>query len=280
MTHIKFGKVDLTQRGFGVKRPDTLPDTSSVIDVIEKIVYQDLKEQGFRKFGRTLHRFVSGDISQVINFQSGKPFDGMAGIFCVNLGIRVPECADRQFSPKEPKKKYYKEYECNIRSRLGQITNGKDVWYDLKRSPEKTGNMILKQINGKVIPVFDLLCSRDAILKYRRDYSSFDELNSRMILLEEAMIYGHLGDMINAQRLFQEYYNNCVKEYEFEKKYGNKVWMNKGEKMVYKDQEGSIQEITAPKKGYITIFDANHSHIEYLENLAEQLGLCISNEEN
>ena len=38
------------------------------IDYIESEVYKRIKPLGFRKHGRTLHRFVSGDISQVISF--------------------------------------------------------------------------------------------------------------------------------------------------------------------------------------------------------------------
>ena len=37
------------------------------IDRIEAGVYQLVKPCGFRRYGRTLHRFVSGDISQVIS---------------------------------------------------------------------------------------------------------------------------------------------------------------------------------------------------------------------
>ena len=37
------------------------------IDRIEAGVYQLVKPRGFRRHGRTLHRFVSGDISQVIS---------------------------------------------------------------------------------------------------------------------------------------------------------------------------------------------------------------------
>lgn len=40
-------------------------------DEIEAAVYAQLKPLGFRKYGRTLHRFVSGDLSQVIHFQCG-----------------------------------------------------------------------------------------------------------------------------------------------------------------------------------------------------------------
>ena len=73
---------------------DPIPTTSAV-DVIEKIVYDFVKPLGFRRFGRTLHRFVEGDISQVIHFQNGCPQKGIPGLLWVNLGIRVPECQEK-----------------------------------------------------------------------------------------------------------------------------------------------------------------------------------------
>ena len=95
---------------------NNLSSTESV-DIIEKIVYEYLKPLGFRKHGRTLHRFVDTDISQVVNFQNGCPSKGVYDILWVNLGIRVPECVERKFSIEKPLKKYYHEYECNIRTR-------------------------------------------------------------------------------------------------------------------------------------------------------------------
>ncbi|MCR5182558.1 MAG: DUF4304 domain-containing protein [Clostridia bacterium] len=265
-------KIDWVLRGFGAKRPSNVPVTTVALDEIEKTVYQGLKEYGFRKYGRTLHRFVSEDISQVINFQAGRPADGMAGIFCVNLGIRVPECVDRQFQPTEPLGKYYREYDCNLRSRLGKKRVGEDVWFAFGSDNEKIGHQILKLLKETVLPVFDLLNSREAILEHRRDYKAFDQLNSNLVLLEEAMIYGHIGDMDTSKRLFQEYYDNCVKEYEYLRVHGRKEWMNKGERMTYMDQFGVIQDITASKSGYITMFDANHGHIDYLDDLSSKLG--------
>lgn len=50
-------------------------DVKSCIDRIENEIYrQMLKPLGFRKYGRTLHRFVSGDISQVVGFQCGESY--------------------------------------------------------------------------------------------------------------------------------------------------------------------------------------------------------------
>lgn len=107
-------------------------DAKESVDMIEKIVYEELKPLGFRKYGRTLHRFTDEDISQVIHFQNGCPQKGVHGILWVNLGIRVPECAERSFTVSQPQKKYYHEYECTIRTHLGALADGRDTGYDLR----------------------------------------------------------------------------------------------------------------------------------------------------
>ena len=67
-------------------------EISLIIDQIEAGVYKPVKPHGFRKHGRTLHRFVDEDISQVISFQPGQAYLNMTHLMTVNLGIRVPEC--------------------------------------------------------------------------------------------------------------------------------------------------------------------------------------------
>ena len=58
---------------FGFFKKTTEINTPHIIDEIEAAVLDFVKPYGFKKHGRTLHRFVSGDISQVIHFQSGMP---------------------------------------------------------------------------------------------------------------------------------------------------------------------------------------------------------------
>ena len=176
------------------------------LDEIESMVYSELKPHGFRWYGRILHRFVSGDISQVIHFQLGEARRGENHLLYVNVGIRVPECVERSFAAELEQKKYYHEYECNIRSRLGTVKGREEACYDLRKSAEKIQADILRQINETVLPAFDVLDSRDGILCHHREYPQFDTLNDHLILLEEAMIYGRRGDRDKAAELFRQHY--------------------------------------------------------------------------
>ena len=164
-------------------------NTTQIVDEIESAVYAHVKPYGFKKYGRTLHRFVSGDISQVIYFQNGMPAHGMGGLLCVNVGIRIPECSDRVFQPKAEKKKYYHDYDCTIRSRLGTVSGKQKTWYDLRGKTDRITKNIMDEIDQHVLPAFEVLSSREAILQHRREYPLLDNMSSRLIALEECMIY-------------------------------------------------------------------------------------------
>ena len=237
------------------------------IDIIEKEVYKLLKSYGFRKFGRTLHRFVSGDISQIIHFQSGMPTNINYGRFCVNLGIRVPECSERTFLPKTEKKKYYHEYECTIRSRLGIVSGKQETWYNLHKNTDKIIKSIIEEIDQYVLPAYEALNSREAILAHRKDYPLLDNMD-HLISLEECMIYGHVGDTEKAKECFEQYYQSVVDEYNDIKTNGRKIYLRKGEHVI-----SGKEHIIADKDGYYTLYAANHSHIEYLDELSVKLGL-------
>ena len=260
---------------FSLFRTNKLSSTESV-DIIEKIVYEYLKPLGFRKHGRTLHRFVEGDISQVVHLQNGCPQKGVYGILWVNLGIRVPECMERTFNPSQPLKKYYHEYECNIHTTLGMLADNRDTSYNLKKDPQKIGTDIVARLRKFALPVFDQLNSRQAILTYRKDHPNFDQITSHMIPLEDAMIYGRWGDLDQATQKFHQYYQKVLAEYEHDLEHGSKEYLRKGETVTYYNARTSCTEtITASKSGYVTLYDASDRHLIYLAELAKELGLSL-----
>lgn len=251
--------------------------STECVDIIQGVVYEYLKPMGFRKHGRTLHRFVDGDISQVISFQNGCPQKGVHDILWVNIGIRVPECAEMRFVISEPMKKYYHEYECNIRTRLGSLVDGEDTFYDLSKSPEKIAADIVDRIEKHVLPVFDVLNNREAILLHRASYPRFDQLSKHLILLEEAMIYGRSGDAEKASELFNKYYRNALNKYKADFENSIQAYLHKGERVMYRNTKtGETETVTADKDGYVITYSANRGHIDYLEALAAELGIILN----
>ena len=163
-------------------------DTTKTVDKIENIVHSWAKPLGFKKHGRTLHRFVDGNISQVINFQNGCPEKQVYGVLWVNLGIRVPECS----SFPDEQKAYYKEYECNIRCRLDEYVDKKVNPYKLSDDPQKTANDIIEKIERFVIPVFDTLSSRESIADNLENFPDFNSFRNHLIRNDVDLIIKHM----------------------------------------------------------------------------------------
>lgn len=250
--------------------------STECVDRIQDIVYEYLKPMGFCKYGRTFHRFAEGDISQVIHLQNGSPSKGIHDILWVNVGIRVPECAERSFTVSAPMKKYYREYECNIRNRLGFWADGKDTAYDLRKRPEKTTADMIARIKKYVMPAFDALSSRDAILLHRADFPSFDLMTRDIKTLDEAMIFGRRGDMEKASELFNAYYHAVLAEYHANLENGTETYLRKGDTLVYRNAKtGETETVTAEKDSYVTAYHANRDHINDLEALAQKLGIVL-----
>ncbi len=264
----------LKRRNTSEKSPDSKQspaaklDTKQILDEIEAAVYAHLKPLGFRKHGRTLHRFVSGDISQVVSFQVYRNMMEPSDKFCVNLGIRIPECAACTFHPVNDKK-YYSEASCTLRSRLGMVSGSREVWFSLFENTEVLKKHIIEELDRYVLPVFDVLCSREAILAKRRDYPQMDTLNRNLIPLEECFIYGHLGDLEKARERFDVNYQEDVARYEKICREGEQIYLNKGEGCIV-----GGREIYADHSGYYTVFNPFpwRRHIEYLDQLAVEFG--------
>ncbi len=233
-----------------------VPET---VDKIEAAVYEVLKPHGFKKHGRTLHRFVSGDISQVVHFQSG--LRSLQGKMCVNVGIGVPECIERVFHPEKTKKRYRLD-ECTMRSILGSVRGKRETWYDLSKYSEKMTQSIIREIVDIVIPAFDVLSTREAILERRVRIKWLYVYGS--LTLDECMMHGHLGNMEKARELFEKNYDDAV------------VWYNKRVAERKKDflRQRRIMlllglGVTEENTGYLKAW---HEYIDYLDELAVKLG--------
>jgi len=108
----------------------------------------------------------------------------------------------RTKSPKASKSKAYGL----VRIILVTLTT-----YNLHGSIDEITADILEQIKEYVLPAFDVLKDRESILEKRREYRNFDTLHYNTILLQEAMIYGRMGDLDKASELFNLYYLKCKK---------------------------------------------------------------------
>ena len=166
-------------------------NTTQVVNEVENIVYAWCKPFGFQKHGRTLHRFVDRDLSQVINFQNGCPEKQVYGILWINIGIRVPECAH---FPGEHKA-YYKEYDCNIRCRLDEYIEGEEKPYRLSDDPERIAADIIMKLEKSIMPVFDILSTRQSIIENLRNYPDFNALRNHLVERDISTIINYLNQI-------------------------------------------------------------------------------------
>ena len=175
-----------------------LAEATKALDAVQAAMYEVLKPLGFRRHGRVFHRFVEGDISQVIELQRGQAYREETHLFWVSVGIRVPECHLRSLAPEENAKKFYHEWQCHLRWTVGEKSKKQTGSYDLRKPLEPIIGDILARLKASVLPMFDVLSSRDAILAHRMDYP---QLWPQRHLLDSALIVGRRGDLARAAEL-------------------------------------------------------------------------------
>ncbi|MBB5353468.1 hypothetical protein HNR46_003729 [Haloferula luteola] len=155
-------------------------------DIIKAMVsglhQQHLKPLGFRKSGTTWIR--PGEWTQVINVQLSKWNSSTEAQFTVNLGISFEEL--HAASEGLPLKGALKEYDCDVRTRIGQQFPGKqDKWWQVTKTtdPDQLADEVFARIDQFGLPWFDRL----------GDYSAVaGEFLDRKIPFMAALAY-HLG---------------------------------------------------------------------------------------
>ena len=86
------------------------------------------------------------------------------------------------------------------------------------------------------------------------------------------MIIGRRGDITEATRLFNAYYQNAHAEYNHDLEKATKTYLKKGERMIYHNAKtNEIETIIETNNGYVTTYCANKGHLTYLEELAQEL---------
>ena len=191
----------------------TPTDFKTQFDIVEKEVFAKLKLLGFKKNGRTFNRQLYNGIIQVINFQSGQyPIgqgyeipglrENLYGKFVVNLGVCIESLYKFQFPTEN--KKYYKEYDCQIRSRLGTLLTGQDYWWTITDNNKKIIEEIVYGLETKGLEWFSGVETKEKIIS---NYGKLPYDASPRAKLDIALIVW-FEDNNKGSELFKEYYNN------------------------------------------------------------------------
>lgn len=211
------GLLDIFQRK---EKSEVEPDKSNSktdfkaqLDIIEKEVYAKFKPLGFKKNGRTFNRRLEEGIIQVINFQSGQyPIgenyvvpglrENLYGKFVVNLGVCIESLYKFQ-SPSESKN-FYKEYDCQIRDRLGTLLTGQDYWWTITEDNQKVIEEIIIGFETKGLEWFSGVDTKKKVIS---NYANLPYNSSPRTKLDIALIVW-FDDKEKGSELFREYYNS------------------------------------------------------------------------
>lgn len=156
--------------------------------------HRHLQPLGFRKSGTTWIR--PGVWPQVINVQLSKWNSSTEAQFTVNLGISIEEL--HSASEGLPLKGTLKEYDCDVRTRIGQLfPSKKDKWWQVTETtePDQLADDVFARIDQFGLPWFDRLSVFPAVAA---------EFQDRKVPFMAALAYHLGGDAASAEKAMRQ----------------------------------------------------------------------------
>lgn len=157
-----------------------------------------LKELGFCKSGTTWVRRLNWP--QVINIQLSKWNSSAEASFTINLGISIE--ALHAASEGLPLKGTLKEYDCDVRARIGGLLpNKQDKWWvvNQRSDPERLAEDVFAQLDRYVLPWFERMVNYPAVA------AMFAEQKTPFMA---ALSYHFANDPAAAAKAMNEAYDN------------------------------------------------------------------------
>jgi len=168
------------------------------LDIIKAMAFglnqRHLKPLGFRKSGNTWIR--SGEWPQVVNVQLSKRNSSTEAQFTVNLGISIAEL--HAASEGLPLKGTLKEYDCDVRIRIGQLfPTKKDKWWQVTKTtdPDQLADDVFARLEQFGLPWFDSLGDYPAVAA---------EFLDRKVPFMAALAYHLGGDSESAETAMRQ----------------------------------------------------------------------------
>lgn len=183
------------------------------VDEVQATLHAKLKGLGFKKSGRTFNRTTADGLVQVITVQMGAHDppgtnyipglrENLYGWFTINLGVYVPEVA-RHHGGGEAKG-FVKEYQCCVRSRLGELGPEKtDLWWRNDAVDTVVPDLV-ERLDRDGLPFLERFRSRDAILREWRDEVENQGSGGSPPRIVMAIILAEMGELVRARQLLAE----------------------------------------------------------------------------
>ena len=171
-------------------------------EILNNLVFPFFKELGFKKNGHGFNKKTK-ELIQVVNIQKSKWNNQESLQFTFNIGFFSYELSEI-VAPK-----FLREYDCQIRFRLGQIVKGNDYWYELNKKMEK--------VNLEIEIYNHLKNNLKPIIEKNTDLNSLKNLfiNDKNIELSTSSIfkiktYLKVGEIEKASELLNIEYLNSL----------------------------------------------------------------------
>ena len=119
-----------------------------------------LKPIGFSRHGATWNRSV-GSFIDVVNVQSSKSRDAIT----INAGVLHPGAFTKCWGQVLPQ--FIDEAQCTVRARVGQLIDGKDLWWNLTATD--TADDIADKVASPVLPYLEQMHSVNAMVQFLED---------------------------------------------------------------------------------------------------------------
>lgn len=175
-------------------------------EILKSLIFPFFKELGFRKNGNGFNKKTS-ELTQVVSIQKSRWNHQDNISFTFNIGFFVAEMYIEDWNKEIPK--FIREYDCQIRFRLGQVVKGNDYWYELNNNIEKVDLEIeiYKHLQDYLKPIIeknnDLNSLKELIL-------NDEEIGLTTAELSKIKIFLKVGEIEKAKELLNKAYFNAL----------------------------------------------------------------------
>ncbi len=144
-------------------------------DLIKETLFPPLNQRRFKKNAFTWH-MNEDEIIKVVNIQFSKFNSANDSSFTINLGVFHPEFHAVRGSL--PSSKNIKEYDCDVRIRIGKLMGKTDHWWDIawNKDNEKVKSGFKYNVDKHVIPWVDTRWNLEKIYNHyvenKRDFDA------------------------------------------------------------------------------------------------------------
>jgi len=183
-------------------------DTEQKFDfIIKQSFHSKLKPLGFKKKGNNFY-LKKEHLGLIINIQKSAYYSKQKIHFTINIGVFIPEYYLTYDYHKNILPDYPTEPDCAIRSRIGQLKNQNDIWFDVDERTDP--NILISEMDINleqwILPYFNNFESKDNFIKWLDSPNCQIHPLTKLIIFAEYGLYKKAKDEYD--RLMSEKFRN------------------------------------------------------------------------